>query len=44
MCEPTTICMQMHKEHKHIYIYIYICSGDSLEAYIAARVIIKLTL
>ncbi len=23
MCEPTTICMQMHKEHKHIYIYIY---------------------
>ncbi len=42
MCEPTTICMQMHKEHKHIYIYI--CSGDSLEAYIAARVIIKLTL
>ena len=21
MCEPTTICMQMHKEHKHIYIY-----------------------
>ena len=30
MCEPTTICMQMHKEHKHIYIYIYIYAAVTL--------------